>query len=130
MKKERLYLIGSLVVFAVLFVAAGIATTWSAGYWREVVMFSPVFPAIGVGFFAARTVGKLDELQQRIHLEALAFSMVNTLLATLVISLPLGHYALTGSPIWYNRETPIVCIFPISISFLVVGFWMARRRYR
>lgn len=129
MKKQAYYLIGCLFLFAALFVLAGLATTWPESIWRTLLIWSPVFPAIGTGFFAARVVSLLDELQQRIHLEALAFSLANTVLVAIVLSLPIAHYAYTA-PVWFSEETPIICVLPIAVFFWAIGFVMARRRYR
>lgn len=129
MRKQLYYLIGCLVLFVALFTLAGLATMLPESTWRLLLIWSPVFPAIGTGFFAARVVSLLDELQQRIHLEALAFSLANTVLVAVVLSLPLSHYAYT-TPVWFTSETPIICVLPIALFFWAIGLVLARRRYR
>ncbi|MCX7682485.1 MAG: hypothetical protein N2508_11100 [Anaerolineae bacterium] len=129
MRRQVCYMMGCLILFVALFALAGLATTLPDSTWRLLLMWSPVFPAVGVGFFAARAVSLLDELQQRIYLEALAFSLANTVLVAVVLSLPLAHYAY-NRPIWLSTETPIICVLPMAIFFWAIGLALARRRYR
>ncbi len=129
MRNQVYYMAVFLILFAVLFMLAGWATMWPGSIWRLLLMCSPIFPAIGVGFFAARAVSMLDELQQRVHLEALAFSLVNTVLAAIVLSLPVTHYAF-ARPVWYSEQVPIICALPIAVFFWGIGLVMARRRYQ
>lgn len=88
-------------------------------FLRYLMLFSPVLAAIGVGFFAARAIGGLDELQQRIQLESFAFSLANTVLVALALGLLTRFESLN-----------VAWVLPIAAFFYGIGFWMARRRYR
>jgi hypothetical protein len=50
--------------------------------WRYIVAVVPVAPAAMVLFLFARRLSRLDELQRRIHAEALGFSLAATALIT------------------------------------------------
>jgi hypothetical protein len=120
MNKQGVYLLGCIAAFVGLFVVAWIRSGQpNYGALEPALILSPIFPAIGVGFFLARSLGALDELQQRIQLESLAFSLANTLLVALALGLLLRF------------ETPnMAWVLPIAVVFYAIGFWMARRRYR
>ncbi len=121
MKRQSLYLPGCVAVFVGMFVVAWIRSGQPnyGALWHYPLILSPIFPAIGVGLFLARSLSALDELQQRIQLESLAFSLMNTLLVALALGLLLRF------------ETPnMAWVLPIAVVFYAIGFWMARRRYR
>lgn len=126
MKRQSLYLPGCVTVFVGMFVVAWIRSgqpnygaLWYGALWHYLLILSPIFPAIGVGLFLARSLSALDELQQRIQLESLAFSLMNTLLVALALGLLLRFETLNMA--W---------VLPIAVVFYAIGFWMARRRYR
>lgn len=54
---------------------------------RVVLVMLPIFPSIWGGVSFSQGVGKLDELQKRIQLEAIAFSLATTSLSALGIGL-------------------------------------------
>jgi sorbitol-specific phosphotransferase system component IIC len=76
----------------------------------------PVFPAIFVGFTVARIASGLDELQRKIQLHALAFSLATTILVLLAAGL-------LGAEVW-----PASVAITIAI-FWILGWAVTRRRY-
>lgn len=94
--------------------------------WRPVLASIPmVFPALFVGFAIARVIAlainDMDELQQRIHLEAFALSLAST--ATLSFAFGLVE-ALSEININY------IFIPLLVIAFWGIGFVRAKRRYQ
>lgn len=66
-------------------------TPWYASPWDSIIMLIPVFPGIYAGLNLARGMMMLDELQQRIQLEAFSFSLANTAFVALVLGLWLAQ---------------------------------------
>jgi hypothetical protein len=89
--------------------------------WAYISRFLVVFPAIWVGYETTRAIGNLDELQQRIALETLAFSLANTALVTLAI----GLLQISGSD-----GINALWVLPLFVIFGGIGLWLARRRYQ
>ncbi len=94
--------------------------------WYYVVALLPLtLAALLVGFAAARglalAIREMDELQQRIQLEAFAFSLAGTV----ILSFPLALFE------WLSL-TPVNYIFVPAIVFFLwsVGFLRARERYQ
>lgn len=89
--------------------------------WGRTALLLPVFPAIYVGYMLARGISELDEMQQRIQLEALAFSLANTALLTFV----LGLMQISG-----GMDINLTWVLPIASAFWGIGLLIATRRYR
>ena len=87
---------------------------------RMVVALLPLLPTLFVVFAFLRYLRGLDELQQRIHLEALGFSLGMTGLITFA----LGFLENAGGP-----QVGMIWVFPMMIVFWGVGQFIARRRY-
>ena len=109
---------GVLIGSAVVLVSVDLSAPW-----RIAVALLP-FPFYVVMFVVAvRTTRRLDELKQRIQLEALAVTVVGTLLATsghgMLMSADVGVPALEWGGIWV-----------IATLFYVAGTVTAWRRYR
>ncbi|GAB4582025.1 MAG: hypothetical protein Fur0022_47770 [Anaerolineales bacterium] len=62
-------------------------TPWFFSHWDTIIMLFPIFPGIYAGLNLARGVMTMDELQQRIHLEAFSFSLANTAFVALLLGL-------------------------------------------
>ncbi|MDL5155949.1 hypothetical protein [Actinomycetospora termitidis] len=89
--------------------------------WRYVVAVTPLVPAVLATVVVLRHVGRLDELERRIQLEALAFAALLTGLATFTW----GFVELAGAP-----AMPLVWVLPMLVALWGVGQAVARRRYR
>jgi ABC-type multidrug transport system permease subunit len=87
---------------------------WGAVY--TILTLIPVFPAIFVGFIVVSMIAGLDELQRKIQLNALAFSMATTVLMLFAIGL-LGE-----------DVSPILVLIAIAL-FWAFGWVVTRRRY-
>ena len=89
--------------------------------WRYAVSPLPVVP-VAFGVLAFLTyVRRLDELQRRIQLEALAFSLGCTGLLTLT----LGFLENGGLP-----RVSMIWVLPMIIGLWGVGVYIAGRRFR
>ena len=74
-----------LALLAYLMVLVGSVTVLQANReadWRYYVAVLPVLPAALVIWIFLRALGRLDELQRRIHMQAFGFSLGTTALAT------------------------------------------------
>ena len=91
--------------------------------WRIAVALVPVPFFIAMFVVAIRVTRKLDELKQRIQLEALAFALIGMLLSTVIYGLLLqadvGIRALDWEWVWV-----------ITVVFYAVGNVIAWRRYQ
>ena len=91
---------------------------------RVAVALLPV-PCFAVFLWRVLTgVGKLDELERRIHLEALAISYPLTLLLVMVLGLMQRAVTLKFEDWSYLH------VFPYLVLFYVLGISVASKRYR
>ncbi len=80
----------------------------------------PVLP-VGFGMFAFLTyLRSMDELQRRIQLDAVGFSVV----MTAIISFTLGMLETAGLP-----SIGLVWVLPMLIAFWGIGLYFAGKRY-
>lgn len=90
-------------------------------WWRYGVAVLPVIPvAYGVWGYM-QFLRSLDELQQRIQLEAIGFSLGMTSLVTMTI----GFLEVVGLPM-----IGFIWVFPMIIGFWGIGQFIAQRRYQ
>jgi hypothetical protein len=88
--------------------------------WRYLVALLPVIP-VGLGtLFFVGYVRRLDEMQRRIQLEALAFSVG----VTGVLTFAVGMLEAAGLP----RLSPIL-VYPLLIFCWSLGLHFANKRY-
>jgi hypothetical protein len=89
--------------------------------WRFVVVLAPVVPALFVVLAVVRHVRRLDELQRRIQLEALALAFPSSALVTFSYGLlqQAGLPPLNWTWVWL-----------VMGSFWLLGTVVAARRYR
>lgn len=111
----------SLLAYGVLLVAS--AFVLGAGpdaWWRYAVAVLPMVPAAFMVVAAVRYYRAMDELQQRMELEALAFGFAGTALITFTY----GFLEQAGMPSlswWW--------VWPIMAGLWIVGGQLARRRW-
>ena len=111
----------TLLAYAVLLAASSfVVAARPDAAWRYVVAPLPMIPAAFMVVAAVRYFRALDELQQRMQLEALAFGFVGTALITFTY----GFLEQAGMPqlSWW-------WVWPIMASLWVVGGWLARKRW-
>ena len=90
-------------------------------FWQYTMVLLPVVPAIIAMRAFAAAIGTLDELQRRIHLEALAFSLGGTILCVLTLGfLELGGFV----------KLNMVWLIVIAIGLWGIGLFLSGRRYR
>lgn len=113
-----------LTVFVVMLIISVIITRltpWYASTWDTVIMLLPIFPGIFTGLSLARGIRSMDEMQQRIQLEAFSFSLANTAFVALVLGLLQAGSDTTINLTW---------MIPIMAGFWGLGLWFAQRRYQ
>lgn len=90
-------------------------------WWRYLVAVTPVVPVVVAVMAVVRRVRTFDELQQRIHLEALAFAFS----CTAILTLSYGFLEGVGLP-----HLNWTLVTPLMAALWVIGLVMAHRRYR
>jgi hypothetical protein len=91
-----------------------------SGGWRVVVSLLPMVPGLGMCWAVLRQLRRMDELQRRLQLEALAFAFATTALLTFSY----GFLENVGFP-----RASMFTVWPGMGVAWVVGLALARRRY-
>ena len=113
---------GALVAYAIVLVASiRLLGHYGETAWRYPLAISPVLPAAAALFVFVRFFRRVDELEQRIHLEALAFAFAASALATF------AYGFLEGAGFPHLNWT---FVWPVMGAFWGIGGVLARRRYR
>ena len=121
----RRYLVeflGSMLAYALILVASiWLLKSNPEAAWRIPVALAPMVPAVFVMASVLRFVRRMDELQQRMQLEALAFSFCGTALATFAYGFlqGIGFPMLNWTLVW-----------PVMASFWIIGLVRSHWRYR
>ena len=89
--------------------------------WRVPLALAPMVPVVFVLFAFVRYFGRIDELQRRVQLEALAFAFGGTALLTFSY----GFLQLVGFP-----QVSWFFVWPIMAVLWMAGKARADRRYR
>lgn len=88
---------------------------------RYALALLPIIPLLFVPLVILRFFRTIDELQQRIQLEALAFAFASSAVVTFALGLLQGEGLRRLKWIW---------VYPIMYVLWVIGLVIARRRYR
>ena len=111
----------ALLVYATLLAVSGfiVDANRDAG-WRYAVALLPMIPAAYLTIACVHYYQSMDELQQRIALEALAFAFGGTAL----ITFGYGFLDAAGLPriSWW-------WVWPVMASLWIIGGWLARKRW-
>ncbi|HOA25767.1 MAG: hypothetical protein WBH90_11325 [Aggregatilineales bacterium] len=125
MSETRRYVIhfgSAMAAYAVvLTISILLIQAYEDAWWRYFVAVAPVVPIIFAVMAVVRRVRTLDELQQRIQLEALAFAFC----ATAIVTFTYGFLELVGLP-----HLDWLWVFPLMCSLWAVGLGIASWRYR
>ena len=120
-RRYRIEFLVALLAYAVLLAASGLIVNANqdAG-WRYAVALAPMVPAAFMVVAWVRYYRRIDELQQRMALEALAFAFAGTAL----ISFSYGFLDQAGLPriSWW-------WVWPIMAVLWILGGWLARKRW-
>ncbi len=124
--KQRAQLMRPLLVPLVLYIgllalAVSQAPNMETSPWRYVVALLPMAPGIFLAFGIVRVTSRLDEMENRILLEAVAFSFF----CTLILLLSFGLLELVGM----SQPSPVNIALMMSV-FLVIGKLWGNWRYR
>jgi hypothetical protein len=115
-------LLGSIAAYAVVLVISIQLLTNNVGgaALRPVIALLPMLPALGVIAAIIRHLKRIDELEQRIQLEALAIAFMGTAFLTFSY----GFLENVGFPhiSWF-------AVWPIMAVLWLLGLLVARRRY-
>lgn len=91
------------------------------GWWRVPMALAPVVPAIFMVWAFVRFLGRIDELQRRIHFEALALAFGGTALLTFSY----GFLENAGFP-----HLSMIWVLPLMAALWGLSAALASRRYR
>lgn len=117
---NRRFFIAMMGYVIAILVSQSLLNTMTGDVARYLVSIIPMFP-VGYGLFAYLSfLRQLDELQRRIQLDGLGFSVAITGLITFT----LGLLETAGLPM-----IGMVWVFPMLIGFWGLGTFIANRRY-
>lgn len=124
--KQRAKLIRPLLVPLVLYLGLlTVAVIWApkmeTSPWRFVVALLPIIPGLFLALGVVRMTGKIDEMERRIVLEAVAFSFT----LTLILLLSFALLGMVGVP--QPSNTWVVFIMAM---LLIIGKFWGNWRYR
>ncbi|HYP42232.1 MAG TPA: hypothetical protein VEX13_17885, partial [Chloroflexia bacterium] len=120
-KTYTVHLIGSMIAYGLVLVASILILKASTDeWWRVPVALAPVVPAIFGLLAFVRFLGRIDELERRIQLEAIGFGFGGTA----VLTFGYGFLENAGFP-----HLNWVYVFPIMIFLWGIGLAIARRKY-
>lgn len=124
--KRRALLIRPLLIPLIFYIGLlAVAVAWAPkmdpSLWRYVVALLPMIPGVFLAFGILRVSSKIDEMERRILLEAVAFSFI----FTLILLLSFGLLGLVGVP----QPSTINIVFIMCMLLLVGKLW-GNRRYR
>tara|TARA_R110002012_G_scaffold234226_1_gene407770 strand:+ start:435 stop:800 length:366 start_codon:yes stop_codon:yes gene_type:complete len=89
--------------------------------WPILVSLMPVVPALGVCWVIVRGVRRMDELQRKIHFEA----MVIAFAAVALLTFSYGFLENVGFP-----KMTMFVVWPLMATFWVIGTIISSLRYR
>ncbi|MEP3248487.1 MAG: hypothetical protein ABJN40_22530 [Sneathiella sp.] len=123
--KTRRYIIEMglcLTAYAVLlFVSLQILNHGVGNDWlRLTVSVLPILPCLITGYVVLKHIRQLDELQQKMQLEAISFSFI----ATALVTFTYGFLENMGLP-----GLSMFVVWPLMATFWVIGQIIARYRY-
>src|SRR5574340_264378 len=122
MKQSLIQMITAMAAYAVLLILSILLIKANPdAWWRFPVALLPVLPTIFGVMAYLRALRAMDELQQRIQLEALAFSVG----CTGSLTFTYGFLENVGFP-----TLSWVYIFPMLAAFWGIGLALTSRRYR
>ncbi len=120
-KRIRPLLLPLVLYIGLLALAVMWAPDMGTSPWRYVVVLLPMIPGLFLAYGVVRATSKIDEMERRILLEAVAFSFI----FTLILLLSFGLLGLVGIP----QPSPVI-ISAIMCFLLVVGKLWGNWRYR
>ena len=111
----------ALIAYGILLAVSGfiVAGNPDAG-WRYAVALLPMIPATFITFAWVGYFRGMDELEQRIGLEALAFAFGGTAIITFSYGF-LDEVGLPRISWWW--------VWPVMAVLWILGGWLARRRW-
>lgn len=105
----------------VLFGSVWLLERYPDASWRYLLAVAPVIPVLFALRAFLRQLNRIDELQRRIQLNAVAFAAGATGIATFTY----GFLEGIGFP-----DLPTIWIFPMLVALWGIGILFAQRQYR
>jgi hypothetical protein len=117
------FMLLALLAAGVIIAAALVSTAFPRGSWQRIAL--AVVEAVattGAVLMPVRTLRRLDEMQQRIQLEALAFAFFGTG----ILGISYGFLESAGMP----RLDWGAVLWPAMVGLWALGTFLSSRRYR
>jgi hypothetical protein len=105
----------------VVFVSVALIQRNPQAPWRYALAVAPVVPVFLALLALVRFLGRMDELQRRIQLEAIGFGFA----ATSMLTFTYGFLEDVGFP-----KLSYIWILPLMVMLWALGVGLASRRYR
>lgn len=125
MSEQRRYTVqfsAAMLAYAVVLVVSILVIQANpAAWWRFLVALAPVIPVVVAVMAVVQRLRTLDELQQRIQLEALGFAFA----CTAILTFSYGFLEGVGLP-----HLGWTWVLPLMAGLWGVGLALATRRYR
>jgi hypothetical protein len=115
------FLSAMLAYFVILFVSVALIQRDPQSPWRYALAVAPVVPAFFALLGFIRFLGRMDELQRRIHLQAIGFGFA----ATSMLTFAYGFLEDVDFP-----HINYTWILPLMVLLWGLGLGLASRRYR
>ncbi len=121
-RRYMLELGGAFALYAALLVGANAVerAVRPEGGWLLALSLTPMIGAVAAAWAILRALWRMDEMQRRIQLDAIALSFLGTALLTF------GWGFAEGSGLPHLRAFQV---WPIMGTLWIVGLFVARRRY-
>jgi len=111
----RPLLVPLILYIGLLVLAVSWAPMMDTSFWRYAVALLPMIPGLFLAFGIVRVASKIDEMERRIMLEAVAFSFV----FTMILLISFGLLGLVGMP----QPSPIMIVGIMTLLLVVGKFW-------
>jgi hypothetical protein len=113
---------GSLVAYTALLMASILALQHGVqpGPWRTAIAVMPMLPAVGICWAVTANLRRIDEMQRRVQLEALALAFMGTAFITFTY----GFLENAGLP-----RLSMFAVWPLMGTLWIIARLACARRY-
>lgn len=124
MTRYRIEMLAAMVAYVLLLLGSIAVLQWggvTSDWARAAIALTPMIPGVGICWAVVRNLRRMDELQLRINLEALAVAFAGTALLTFAY----GFLERVGFP-----RLSLFVVWPLMAGLWIVGGLLCGRRYR
>ncbi|MGY8526241.1 hypothetical protein [Paracidovorax citrulli] len=124
MTRYRIEMLAAMVAYVLMLLGSIALLQWggvTSDWARAAIALTPMIPGVGICWAVVRNLRRMDELQLRINLEALAVAFAGTALLTFAY----GFLEGVGFP-----RLSLFVVWPLMAGLWIVGGLLCGRRYR